>query len=62
MPIIYDAIVNSNSAKLWRINNTALTSLFGSENQNHIKSQMWVRLKFLRDRVHELHNKREQIT
>ncbi len=54
MPITYTAIVDSDHARLLRIDSQNLQEFVSIEYKMHLKDKMWQKLKFMMDRVKQL--------
>ena len=61
MPIIYDAVAESDVVRVFRINGQEILQCFGEEDRKHVKTKMWLRLKFIFDRVKATHKIKELV-
>jgi len=60
MPIIYDAVAQSEVVRVLRISTANLVTV-SNQDRKFISKAMWPKLKFIRDRVKQLHGIREDL-
>lgn len=61
LPVIYDAIASSKNVRIYRIHKDEMKSKVPADVQNKLVKLLWPRMNYMRDRLLDLHEVRNEI-
>ena len=61
LPVIYDAIASSNKVRIFRISKADMKSRIPSDVMHKLEKLLWPRMNYMRDRLLDLHEVRNEI-